>query len=168
MRARARWIEEGESSSAYFFQLEKKHSVDGWISAIWRDDGTIVSSPDDLCLFFSSFYSSLFTASPTDASAEDSLLNNIESSLPAGQAELCEGLLTVEECFEALSGMAKRKAPGSDGVPAEFYLKFWNVLGRDLVQVLNYCYRSGSLSLSQRRGVISLAFKKGDRLDMRN
>ena len=158
LRARARWIEEGKSSSVYFFRLEKKRSADRWISAIRRDDGTIVSCPDDLCLSFSSFYSSLFTAAPTDASAQDSLLNNIESSLPAGQAELCEGLLTVEECFEALSGKAKCKAPGSDSLPAKFYLKFWNVLGRNLVQGLNYCYRSGSLSLSQCRGVISLSF----------
>ena len=64
--------------------------------------------------------------------------------------------------------MARQKAPGSDGLPAGFYLKFWAVLGNDLVQVLNLCYRSGSLSLSQRRGVISLSFKKGDRLDMQN
>lgn len=140
VRNLARWIEEGESSSTYFFWLEKKRSADRWISAFQRDDGTIVSSPDDLCLSLSSFYSSLFMAAPTDASAQDSLLNNIESLLPAGQAELCEGLLTVEECFEALSGMAKCKAPGSVGLPAEFYLKFWNVLGRDLVQVLNTCY----------------------------
>ena len=84
------------------------------------------------------------------------------------QSESCEGLLSVEECFEALSGMAKRKAPGLDGLPAEFYLKFWHVLGQDLVHVLNSCYTAGSLTLSQRRGVISLSFKKGDRLDMRN
>ena len=90
------------------------------------------------------------------------------SSLPADQSDSCEGLLTVDECFAALVGMARRKAPGSDGLPAEFYLKFWAVLGQDLVQVLNSCYRSGSLSFSQRRGVISLSFKKGDRLDMRN
>ena len=162
VHARVRWIEEGVSSSAYFFRLEKKRG------AIWNDDGTIVSAPDDLCLSFSSFYSSLFTASPTDASAQESLLDNIVSSLPTDQSDLCEGLLTVDECFAALVGMARRKAPGSDGLPAEFYLKFWAVLGQDLVQVLNSCYRSGSLSLSQRRGVISLSFKKGDRLDMRN
>lgn len=96
MRARARWIEELESSSAYLFQLEKKRSADRWISAIGRDDGTIVSSPDDLHLSFSSFYSFLFAAEPTDASAQESLLDNIESSLPAGQADLCEGLSTVE------------------------------------------------------------------------
>ena len=37
-----------------------------------------------------------------------------------------------------------------------------------MVDVLNTCYASGSLSLSQRRGVISLVFKRGDRLDARN
>ena len=50
----------------------------------------------------------------------------------------------------------------------DFFVKFWNVLGLDLVDVLSSCYLSGSLSLSQRRGIISLVFKKGDRLDARN
>jgi len=49
----------------------------------------------------------------------------------------------------------------------EFYLKFWDVIGSDLIAVLNSCLDSGCLSLSQRRGVISLSFKKGDRLDPR-
>ena len=126
-----------------------------------NDVGAIVSSPDDLCQSFASFYSSLFSAEFIDVAAQESLLNNIESSLPSDQSESCEGLLTVEECLEALTGMARRKAPGLDGLPPEFYLKFWSVLGQDLVQVLNSCYQAGSLTLS-------LSFKKGDRLDMRN
>lgn len=64
--------------------------------------------------------------------------------------------------------MKRNKAPGLDGLPAEFYLRFWDVVGADLVAVLNDCFSSGSLSLSQRRGVISLSFKKGDRLDPKN
>ena len=55
--------------------------------------------------------------------------------------------------------MAKRKAPRLDGLTMEFYVKFWSVLGSDLLSVLNSCYDSGCLSLSQRRG---------DRLDPRN
>ena len=168
VRSRVRWVEEGESSSAFFFRLEKKRGCDRWVSALRKDDGTVVSSPDDLCASFASFYSSLFTAGPTDASVQASLLSNLSSSLSPDQSALCEGLLSAEECFSALAGMAKRKAPGCDGLPAEFYLKFWNVLGRDLVDVLNSCYSSGAMSLSQRRGVISLSFKKGDRLDARN
>ena len=162
------WIEEGETCSSYFFRLEKKRGSDRWIAAVRNDDGQIVASPEGLCSSFSTFYSSLFTAEPTDPIAQESLLSNVESSLLPTQSESCEGLLSVEECLEALSGMTKRKALGLDGLPAEFYLKLWHVLGQDLVDVLNFCYVAGSLTLSQHRGIISLSFKKGDRLDMRN
>lgn len=64
--------------------------------------------------------------------------------------------------------MTKRKAPGSNGLPMEFCHTFWGVLGADLVSVLNSCFEAGCLSLLQRRGIISLSFKKGDRLDPQN
>ena len=64
--------------------------------------------------------------------------------------------------------MARGKAPGCDGLPMEFYLKFWHVLGFDLVCVLNSAFGLGSLSRSQRRGIITLSFKKGERLDPKN
>ena len=168
VRSRARWVEEGETSSAYFFRLEKKNGADRWISAIRSDDGTIVSSPAGLCTSFAAFYSSLFTATPTDPVVQASLLSNITASLSPTEAACCEGLLSHSECLAALQGMARRKAPGLDGLPMEFYLKFWSVLGSDLVDVLNSCFNAGCLALSQRRGVISLTFKKGDRLDPKN
>ena len=168
VRSRIRWVEEGESSSAYFFRLEKKRAADRWISALREDDGSIISSPADLCHCLSSFYSSLFTVAPTDPSVQASFLGNLSLSLDHDQAAVCEGPLTLVECLTALQGMARRKAPGSDGLPMEFYVKFWDVLGADLVSVLNSSLDSGCLSLSQRRGVISLSFKKGDRLDPRN
>ena len=88
--------------------------------------------------------------------------------MPPEQSGLCGGPLSLSECHSSLLGMALRKAPGCDGLPVEFYLKFWDVLGPDLVEVLNFCYLSGSLSRTQRRGLIALSFKKGDRLVPRN
>ena len=95
-------------------------------------------------------------------------MSNVSACLSSSECDACEGLLSVEECFAALQGMAHRKAPGSDGLPMEFYLKFWSLLGSDLVRVLNSCFSAGRLSHPQRRGVISLSFKKGDRLDPKN
>ena len=168
VRSRIRWVEEGETSSSYFCPLEKKRSVDRWISAIRSPSGCIVSDPHDLCDSFSAFYSDLFTASPVDSLAQQSLLSNLSAALSRDQADLCEGYLGVEECRGALMGMARNKAPGSDGLPMEFYVKFWDVIGSDLVTVLNSCFDAGFLASSQRGGVISLSFKKGDRLDPRN
>jgi len=105
----------------------------------------------------------LFTAEATDPAIANSLLSNVSSTLPSTQADLCDGPLSFDECFAALNGMASGKSPGSDGLPMEFYVKFWPILGTDLVNVLNSCYLSGVMSLTQRRGLISLIFKKGDR-----
>ena len=168
VRSRVRWVKEGETSTAFFFRLERKRGADRRISALKAADGTVVSDTASLSDVITSFYSSLFSSQPTDGDSCVSLLQHVTSTLYPGDVEVCEGLLTPEECHAALVGMVWGKAPGSDGLPMEFYLKFWDLLGEDLLCVLNACFHSGRLSLSQRRGVISLSFKKGDHLDIRN
>ena len=168
VRSRLRGVQDGEVSSAFFFRLEKKRAADKWVASLREPDGTLVSSPSDLCASFVTFHSSPFSTSCTDSSVQDSFLANISSFLSPNQASQCEGLLTLGECHSALLGMARRKAPGSGGLPMKFYIRFWEVLNQDLVDVLNACYASGSLSLSQRRAIISLVFKRGDRLNARN
>ena len=62
----------------------------------------------------------------------------------------------------SLIGYARRKAPGSDGLPAKFYIRFWGVLGADLVDLFNLGFSVVFFfTRSQRRGVISVTFKKG-------
>ena len=167
-RSRARWCEEGESSSSYFFRLEKKRQKESHISGIHLPDKSVVSDLPGLLHGWSAFYKSLFSSIDTDLVAQEDLLANVESTLNKEDSELCEGPLSLEEAHCALSGMARRKAPGLDGFPMEFYLSFWHLLGPDLVDVLNRAHFSGTLSTSQRRGLITLVFKKGDRLNMAN
>ena len=100
--------------------------------------------------------------------AQRDLLSKVSARLSVEQYASCEGELSVEECLSALQVMARRKTPGNEGLPMEFYVKFWDVMGSDLVRVLNFCLVNNKLSKSQRRGVISLSFKKGYRLDPKN
>ena len=168
VHSRARWCEEGESSSSFFFRLEKKRSKDNWISSVCLPDKSCVSELPDLMVAWSSFYKDLFTSVDTDPSVQSDLLDNLQSVLSPQEADLCEGSLSVDEALVALKGMAKRKTPGSDGFPMEFYVQFWDILGEDLVNVLNRAYSAGVLTTSQRRGLISLLFKKGDCLERAN
>ena len=60
---------------------------------------------------------------------------------------------------------------GSDGVVVSdisSICSFWDTLSSDLVDVLNASFQSGLLSKSQRTAIISLSFKKGDRLLHKN
>ena len=60
------------------------------------------------------------------------------------------------------------RAPGSDGIPVEFYKRFWGTVGHDLRDVFLSALLAGSLSPSQRTGVISLLPKSGDPLEAKN
>ena len=96
------------------------------------------------------------------------MLAKVTRKLSQGEREACDGLLTEQECFSALSGMPHRKTPGSDGFPMEFYLRFWQSFGTDLVHVLNVAYETSQLSTSQRRGLIIILYKKNDHLETKN
>ena len=72
--------------------------------------------------------------------------------------EICEGYLTLDEILFALKGMDNNKSPGPDGIPKEFYLSFFDVLGPVLVKVLNLAHDS-SLSSSQKLSYITLLCK---------
>ena len=54
------------------------------------------------------------------------------------ELEELEMPLTKEECFETLKLSSKGECPGSDGFTVEFYLRFWSVLGEEMVQSFNH------------------------------
>ena len=68
----------------------------------------------------------------------------------------CEGLLTEAECLESLKSVESNKSPGSDGLSAEFYEVFWNDVHHYLLNALNCAYAKGLLTVTQRRGLITL------------
>ena len=55
-----------------------------------------------------------------------------------------------------LNEFKNEKSPGTDGLQAEFYKHFWEELHTDMLQCFDYAYDSGKLSISQRRGIITL------------
>ncbi len=132
------------------------------------DTSSVHHNPFEILRVWQRYYTGLFTAAPCDPSAQDDMLSKLSRRLCKDERASCEGLLTLEECFAALSGMARGKTPGSDGFPMEFYLRFWSSLGADLVRVLNVAYEAGQLSTSQRRGLIIVLYQKNDRLDTKN
>ena len=56
--------------------------------------------------------------------------------------------------------MEPNKTPGTDGIPAEFYKVFWNDIKSFFLASINASYAKGCLSISQRRGLITLIPKK--------
>jgi len=114
------------------------------------------------------FYKALYTEELVDRQSQDWLLEQLDSTLTSEDQKLGEGEPTFLECHTALSQMQWGKSPGNDGCPAEFYSRFWGLLGHDLVETLNVSFCEGSLSDSQHRGILRLLYKKNDPLSLKN
>ena len=68
--------------------------------------------------------------------------------------------LTKEECYVSHKSFSKGKSPGTDVLTAEFYLSFWELLEQELVDSFNYACEKGEITISQKRGFITLIPKK--------
>ena len=139
-----------------------------FISLLLDKDDQPVSSKDDLCATATEFYKNLFTASPTDNDIQQELINNLDATLSMDNADICEGPITLNELYEAASQMSFSKTPGLDGLPIEFYLKFWGRIGTILVDIFNESFNLGHLPSSQQISIIRLTYKKFDKQLLKN
>ena len=69
-------------------------------------------------------------------------------------------MISEEECLTALKEFKNNKTKGNGGFLAKFYKFFWSDLGTEMNPSFNYAFKKGSLSICQKRGIISLIFKK--------
>ena len=56
--------------------------------------------------------------------------------------------------------MSNGKTPGSDGLPKEFFITFWDILKDDFVEMANYCFTVGVMPVTLQRAIITLLYKK--------
>ena len=75
----------------------------------------------------------------------------------------------MKDCQDLLTSFSSGKCPGEYGFTFEFYNQFVGLVGNDLVASLNYAHEKGQLSISQRRGIITLIPKQeSSLLDFKN
>ncbi|WAR24788.1 YTX2-like protein [Mya arenaria] len=79
--------------------------------------------------------------------------------------EKYEGI-DMQAATELLTG--KSKSPGIDGIPAEWYQKFWYIIKHDFVELTTEILSTNKLCDTQYKGVLTLIYKNGDRGDLKN
>ena len=77
VRARVRWVEEGECSSSYFCKLEKERRSENCITALRGSDNVVHTGAEGIQSVLSSFYADLFSKEETDLTVQASLLSKV-------------------------------------------------------------------------------------------
>lgn len=170
IRARAKWIEQGEKNTKYFLSLEKGRQLKKSINKIYNEKGELLENQDDILRYEKYFYEKMYTSKNTNIEEINNYMSNIDFNHTLSEEESlkCEGLVQEKECIQALKKMKLNKSPGSDGLTVEFYKTFWPYLKHLLIDCLAEGFTEGKLAESQRIGILSLMFKKNDPNDLNN
>ena len=170
-RAKFRWVENGERPTKYFFNLEKRNYNRKTISELRLQDESTINNENVILDQIEIFYKNLYTSEESFSDEEcDLFIRNLEIPILLDEdRDNLEGQLTYDECRKALETFQNDKAPGEDGVTIEFYKYFFDLLGNDLLAGFNEAHAKGELSISQRRGIITLTPKEdGSLLELSN
>jgi hypothetical protein len=188
-----KWEDDGEGSTRWFHRLGLRRRADTTILELQDTLSPPVAVVDGVPQYpvlslateegrdragevIAAFYDGdreggLFHPHATDAGAQATMLQSVDRTLEPGLRAACEGEgdggVSVEELRAALRRCAASKAPGCDGLPYEFYMVFWEVVGQPLADVASEALQDGEQGLlpdSMRTGLVVMVYKgKGSR-----
>ena len=168
-RSKMKWIEQGEKPTKYFHNLEKTNYEKKLVREVKLENEETISNPAQVNKEIEDFYRKMYTAkinANMDNHTLEQKFNDFIEDLNIPQLNdeeksFLDKDLTINELKEALDSFADNKSPGEDGFTKEFYQTFFDLLCKDLLNSHNEAFCKGSLSVSQKRGTITL-IPKGD------
>lgn len=129
------------------------------------EQGTVQTSWEEIAWIVEGHFTKLFgERKEVSEEALERVLQSQTARIPQAAKEMLEAPITLEELYLAAKNLAKKKVPGIDGVPIEFYLSIWDLIGPMLLAMLQEGLQSGSLHPKITEGLIILLVKKGNQL----
>lgn len=141
-RSKQLWLQAGDQNSKYFHSFASNRRRNNQIHKLKNEDGHWLDWENGLPDLMSGYFTSLFTASQVEW---QEVVSYIPTSVSRSQNEKLLGQVTAEEVKEVLFQMNPDKAPGPDGMTPGFYKIHWQIVGKDVVNMVRNFFSTGVL-----------------------
>ena len=103
----------------------------------------------------------MYSTGEIDTNQVNENLKYIEKTLSPEDSEALNGFISHEEIRKAISGMKNEKSPGEDGIPKEFYDKYYHLLEDHLSELYNNILLSKEQPQLQKKRSGQTSFQEG-------
>jgi hypothetical protein len=138
------WLKDGDKNTRYFHRQAVWRARKNKIKKLKDGDGNWQEDQKMLKQMAADYFQNLFQADPDVVSEE--LLNPTETKVSHEMNEQLCKKFTEKEIKDALFQMGPLKAPGSDGFPARFYQRHWEILRGDVIEAVRSFFADGAMS----------------------
>ena len=127
---------EGERVSAYLIKQQAQVKSRKLIESLKTEEGVIenleadiiLKGKDSINMYIEKYYEKLYQREDFDVEYQEWFLRLVNDTLTDNEINSLGENVTNDEIFKAIKDMNINKAPGLDGIPIEFYLKYWDII----------------------------------------
>lgn len=171
IRARFKELTEGERCTAFFLGLEKQRQNKAIIDELKdiNDNNRIHREKDEILQQIKEYFTQLYKEGGSDREETDKILGNIDKTINKEDRVWCDSKIKVEEIKSAIDQLNNNRSPGADGLTAEFYKAFKDLLAPLLLDLYQGIQSQQETPRNFAKGIITLIYKnKGNKNEIRN
>ena len=128
------------------------------IIEIQLEDGSWIHSRDNIANYFAHHFAEVFQSSSPQVPPD--LEGLISPCISANENFELTRILNAEEIKKVVWDMNPLKAPGPDGFPGLFFRRYWDIVGYQVIDVVQSFFREGWLLKQMNHTFITLIPKK--------
>ena len=150
-------------TSCFFSRVRRRHTKN-YIHEIYDDNKNLQTDVHDILKVFHKFYKDLYSKFSGNTSIQSRILDSLNEEhvlAPHASDDSNLKLFDKELMQSCLGNMANNKTPGPDGLTAEFYKTFFDILS-DILLELYEEVSEGIIPRSMTEAVTVLIPKEGD------
>ncbi|KAL3701599.1 hypothetical protein R1sor_019621 [Riccia sorocarpa] len=156
-RSKIRWIENGEASTSYFYNVLKSKQKQEQMTSLTNAEGVLVTDEQEMMGMIQDFYTELYQQPLTleaDKAERSEVLSLIDKRiLPEENLALLE-TPSMEEVETAVKSMAAGKSPGEDGVTVEVVREMWSSIKAGCLAFIQAVWREHRIGFKNAAGKI--------------
>lgn len=168
-KSRELWLKDGDRNTKFFHiaaQIKKEKCS---ISSIHDSvSGALLTNGEDIKNEGVKFFSSLLTKNVNDhvnlIREREEILQSIPQLISLEENARLMSPFSINELKEVIFFMALDQAPGPDGLTTNFYQKYWDFIGIDILNSLEESRKSGGMLKNSNVTNIAIIPKKNSRI----
>eukprot|EP00253_Pinus_taeda_P016062 PITA_16062 len=145
-KSRIKWLKEGEQNTKFFHRSALDHRGVNKILSAKNDQGESIENHQDIATLLTEHFNNIAQEPEIDRTeAIGNLIKSIPVSIFNEQNQALSRGISLEEVEEAVKDMPNDKAPGADGFTINFYKAYWDIVIREVWEVVEDSRRSASI-----------------------
>jgi hypothetical protein len=135
----------------YYLQNDRRG-----ITAVLDNMGQIRENKQEVIDVVYNFYADLYKGQNIGLDEIKEYLTHLDlKKLDEEDWTYFDNFLSTDECIKIVNSFEDNKSPGIDGLGKSFYSRFWLIIGKDLVEVLNNIYLQRKLTDTMKSDLLS-------------